>query len=162
VKINCASFPETLLDNELFGHENGAYTGADAVFRGVFERSNGGTLFLDEVADMLPGIQAKILRAIQNNEVRRIGGDTTITIDVRFMAATNRDLARLVADQRFREDLFYRMNAATHEIPPLRERKEDIPPLVEHFLEALRRRGARPREPRCRCPARTVAGTSAS
>ena len=105
VKINCASFPESLLDNELFGHEKGAYTGADTVFRGVFERSHGGTLFLDEVADMLPAIQAKILRALQNNEVRRIGGNDTITIDVRFITATNKNIAQLVSDNGFREDL---------------------------------------------------------
>jgi DNA-binding NtrC family response regulator len=143
VKINCAAFPESLLDNELFGHEKGAYTGADSAFRGVFERANGGTLFLDEVSDMLPAIQAKILRALQNNEVRRIGGDETIHVDVRFITATNRDIARLVADQGFREDLFYRMNAATLVIPPLRDRKEDIPLLAEYFLETHSRAGAR-------------------
>jgi len=136
IKINCASFPESLLDNELFGHEKGAYTGADAAFRGVFERADGGTLFLDEVADMLPAIQAKILRALQNNEVRRIGGDQTIKVDVRFITATNRNIAKLVAEHGFREDLFYRMNAATLEIPPLRDRKEDIPTLVDYFLDA--------------------------
>jgi DNA-binding NtrC family response regulator len=143
VKINCASFPESLLDNELFGHEKGAYTGADSVFRGVFERSNGGTLFLDEVADMLPAIQAKILRALQNNEVRRIGGNDTITVDVRFITATNKNIVQLVSDNGFREDLFYRMNAATLEIPPLRDRKEDIPLLVEYFLEELSRAGGK-------------------
>jgi DNA-binding NtrC family response regulator len=142
IKINCASFPESLLDNELFGHEKGAYTGADTAFRGVFERADGGTLFLDEVADMLPAIQAKILRALQNNEVRRIGGDETIKVDVRFITATNRNIAKLVADQGFREDLFYRMNAATLQIPPLRERKEDIPVLVAWFLDAHSRDGA--------------------
>ena len=141
VKINCASFPESLLDNELFGHEKGAYTGADTVFRGVFERSHGGTLFLDEVADMLPAIQAKILRALQNNEVRRIGGNDTITVDVRLITATNKNIAQLVSDNGFRVDLFYRMNAATLEIPPLRDRKEDIPLLVEHFLAELSRAG---------------------
>jgi DNA-binding NtrC family response regulator len=134
VKINCSAFPESLLDNELFGHERGAYTGADSTFRGVFEKSDKGTLFLDEISDMHPSIQAKILRTLQNGEIRRIGGSETINIDVRFIAATNRDVQRMIAERTFREDLFYRMNAATLEIPPLRSRKEDIPLLVDYFL----------------------------
>jgi DNA-binding NtrC family response regulator len=133
-KINCAAFPESLLDNELFGHEKGAFTGASAVFYGVFERANGGTLFLDEVGDMPPSIQAKILRAIQNKEIRRIGGSDTITVDIRFVAATNKDLEALVAQGAFRSDLLYRLNTATVLVPPLRDRPEDIVPLAKGFL----------------------------
>ena len=133
-KINCAAFPETLLDNELFGHEKGAYTGADSLFKGVFERADTSTLFLDEIGDMPPTIQAKILRTLQNHEIRRIGGDRTITVDVRFIAATNKDLQELIRAKHFRKDLLYRLNTAELHIAPLRERKEDIPLLIEHFL----------------------------
>lgn len=132
--INCAAFPETLLDNELFGHEKGAYTGADAAFIGIFEKADGGTLHLDEIGDMAPSTQAKILRTLQNNEIRRIGGNKSITIDVRFIASTNKDILGLIAQGRFREDLYYRINAATLHIPPLKERMDDIPVLVNHFL----------------------------
>ena len=135
LKINCAAFPETLLDNELFGHEKGAYTGANSLFRGVFERADQSSLFLDEIGDMPLTIQAKILRTLQNKEIRRLGGNTTITVNVRFIAATNKDVRRLISDERFREDLYYRLNTAVITIPPLRERKEDIPILVEHFLQ---------------------------
>jgi transcriptional regulator with PAS, ATPase and Fis domain len=134
VKINCAAFPETLLDNELFGHEKGAYTGADMAFKGVFERAHESSLFLDEIGDMPLTIQAKILRTLQHHEIRRIGGEDTITVDVRFIAATNRRLKELIESRKFREDLFYRLNAAILHLPPLRERKEDIPLLAEHFL----------------------------
>ena len=134
VKINCVAFPETLLDNELFGHERGAYTGADSVFKGLFEKADGSTLFLDEIGDMPLSIQAKILRTLQNSEIRRLGGSETIRVDVRFIAATNKDLAELIARNLFREDLYYRLNAAVLSIPPLRERRDDIPLLVEHFL----------------------------
>ena len=137
LKINCAAFPETLLDNELFGHAKGAYTGADAVFKGVFERAHGSSLFLDEIGDMSLSIQAKILRTLQNHEIRRIGGDQTITVDVRFIAATNKPLADMIRNHLFREDLFYRLNTAMLAVPPLRERKEDIPLLAAHFLAAL-------------------------
>ncbi len=133
-KINCAAFPETLLDNELFGHEKGAYTGADTTFRGVFERAGASSLFLDEIGDMPLTIQAKLLRTLQTGEIRRLGGEDTITVDVRFIAATNKDLEALIEQQKFREDLFYRLNTAMLSIPPLRERKEDIPLLAEHFL----------------------------
>ncbi|MCP4404655.1 MAG: sigma-54-dependent Fis family transcriptional regulator [bacterium] len=133
-KINCAAFPETLLDNELFGHEKGAYTGADSTFQGVFERAHSSSLFFDEIGDMPLTIQAKILRTLQNHEIRRIGGERTITVDVRFIAATNKNLQELIEEKVFRKDLFYRLNTAKLHIPPLRERKEDIPPLVEHFL----------------------------
>jgi len=135
LKINCAAFPESLLDNELFGHERGAYTGATASFRGIFERASGGTLFLDEVGDMPPAIQAKILRVLQNSELRRIGGSDTVKIDVRFIAATNKDLEALMHRGEFREDLFFRLNAVTLAVPPLRDRAEDIPVLAEHFVE---------------------------
>ncbi len=134
VKINCAAFPESLLDNELFGHEKGAYTGADGAFQGVFERAHASTLFLDEIGDMPPTIQAKILRTLQNREIRRLGGQQTLTVDVRFIAATNKKLERLIAQGSFREDLFYRLNAAMLEVPPLRERKEDLPQLAEQLL----------------------------
>ena len=135
VKVNCAAFPESLLDNELFGHEKGAYTGADTAFQGVFERANGSSLFLDEIGDMPLTIQAKILRTLQNHEIRRLGGQHTLNVDVRFVAATNKDPVSLVAEGRFREDLFYRLNTAVLEVPPLRERKEDLPALVEAFLK---------------------------
>ena len=134
VKINCAAFPETLLDNELFGHEKGAYTGADTAFKGVFERAHESSLFLDEIGDMPLTIQSKILRTLQHHEIRRIGGERTITVDVRFITATNRHLKELLESRKFREDLFYRLNAAILHLPPLRERKEDIPLLAEHFL----------------------------
>lgn len=136
VKVNCSAFPETLLDNELFGHERGAYTGADSTFHGVFEKSNKGTLFLDEIGDMAPSIQAKILRTLENHEIRRIGGNETIQVDVRFITATNRDIRKMIGERTFREDLFYRLNAAILHIPPLRARKEDIPLLVEEFLNS--------------------------
>ncbi len=134
-KINCASFPESLLDNELFGHEKGAYTGADSLFQGVFERANKSTLFLDEIGDMPLSIQSKILRVLQNNEVRRLGGKETLTIDVRFIAATNKNLEEMKRNNQFREDLYYRLNTAIISIPPLRERKDDIPVLADFFLK---------------------------
>ena len=138
IKINCAAFPDSLLDNELFGHDKGAYTGADSSFQGVFERADGGTLFLDELGDMPLPIQAKILRAIQENEIRRIGGKETIRIDVRFIGATNRNLEKMVIEKEFREDLYYRLNCAVLRIPPLRERLEDIPLLVDYFLSTMK------------------------
>ena len=137
LKINCAAFPENLLDNELFGHEKGSYTGAETTFKGVFERADGCTLFLDEIGDMSPAIQAKILRVLQNKEIRRIGGDSTINVDVRFIAASNKNLDKLIAQSKFRKDLFYRLGAATINIPPLRERKDDISLLALHFLKEL-------------------------
>jgi DNA-binding NtrC family response regulator len=134
VKINCSAFAESLLDNELFGHDRGAYTGADSTYQGVFERAHNSTLFLDEIGDMPLSIQAKILRTLQDKELRRVGGKAAIKMNVRFIAATNKNLQALIAEQKFREDLFYRLNAATLTIPPLRQRREDIPLLVEHFL----------------------------
>ena len=135
VKINCSAFAESLLDNELFGHDKGAYTGADSNYQGVFERAHNSTLFLDEIGDMPLSIQAKILRTLQDKELRRVGGKTAIKMNVRFIAASNRNLQVLLAEQKFREDLFYRLNAATLNIPPLRQRREDIPWLVAHFLQ---------------------------
>jgi DNA-binding NtrC family response regulator len=139
LKINCAAFPETLLDNELFGHEKGAYTGADTTFKGVFERAHESSLFFDEIGDMPLTIQAKILRTLQNHEIRRIGGDRMIKVDVRFIAATNKDLRKLIHQNAFREDLFYRLDVTTLQVPLLRERKEDIPLLVEYFLDEYAR-----------------------
>ena len=139
LKINCAAFPETLLDNELFGHEKGAYTGADTIFKGVFERAHNGSLFLDEIGDMPLTIQAKILRTLQHHEIRRIGGSTTTKVDVRFIAATNKDVQALIQKNHFRVDLFYRLNVATIKVPPLREHKEDIPLLAEYFLSEYTR-----------------------
>jgi len=135
VKINCAAFPESLLDNELFGHEKGAYTGADSVFKGVFEKADKGTLFLDEIGDMSPNIQAKILRVLQNNEIRRLGGNDVINVDVHFIAATNKNIEEMMGKNIFRKDLYYRLNTATVKIPSLKERKDDIPILVKYFLD---------------------------
>ena len=145
-KINCAAFPESLLDNELFGHEKGAYTGADGLFKGIFEQADGGTLFLDEIGDMPPIIQVKLLRVLQNSEIRRIGGDRTINIDVRFIGATNKNLHHLIAAGVFREDLFYRLNTAVLNIPPLRERKGDIELLTSFFLDEFSRKNNQSRK----------------
>ncbi len=145
VKINCAAFPESLLDNELFGHEKGSYTGANDCFKGVFEQADNGSLFLDELGDMPLSIQAKILRAIQENEIRRLGGKEIIKINVRFIAATNRNLEELVSDKLFRSDLYYRLNCASVYIPPLRDRKEDIPLLIDYFLNRYSDEEAKPR-----------------
>ncbi|MCJ8502760.1 sigma 54-interacting transcriptional regulator [Desulfatitalea alkaliphila] len=135
VVVNCAAIAETLLESELFGHEKGAFTGADRTRPGRFEQADGGTLFLDEVSETTPTMQAKLLRAIQEREVQRVGGRQTLHVDVRILAATNRDLAKEVAEGRFREDLFYRLNVITLEVPPLRRRSDDIPLLAQHFLK---------------------------
>jgi DNA-binding NtrC family response regulator len=134
VKVNCAALQENLLESELFGHEKGAFTGADRQRIGRFEQADGGTLFLDEIGDMSPSTQAKILRVLQEHEFERLGGTRTIRVDVRLIAATNRDLPAMVAAQGFREDLYYRLNVVSIETPPLRERKEDILPLALSFL----------------------------
>ncbi len=133
-KINCAAFQESILDNELFGHNKGAYTGANSDYKGIFERADGSNLFMDEIGDMSLAIQSKILRTLQNKEVRRIGGNKTITVDVRFIAATNKNLEQMIARKEFREDLFYRLSTAVIKLPPLKERKEDIPVLSEYFI----------------------------
>jgi DNA-binding NtrC family response regulator len=139
MKINCIAFPESLLDNELFGHEKGAYTGASATYIGVFEKANKSTILLDEIGDMPLITQAKILRFLQNKEIKRVGGNTTILVDIRFIAATNKDLEKLVEEKKFRQDLLYRLNAAIFHMPPLRERKADIQPLLAHFLSEFAR-----------------------
>jgi DNA-binding NtrC family response regulator len=134
VKVNCAALPETLLESELFGHEKGAFTGAAARRIGRFEAANTGTLFLDEIGDIPQSVQVKLLRVLQEKEFERIGGNETIKVDVRLVAATNRDLEKAMKEGSFREDLYYRLNVVTVVLPPLRERKEDIPTLMEHFL----------------------------
>ena len=134
VKVNCAALQENLLESELFGHEKGAFTGADKQRIGRFEQADGGTLFLDEIGDMSPSTQAKILRVLQEHEFERLGGTHTLRTDVRLIAATNRDLAAMVQNGRFREDLYYRLNVVSIEVPPLRERKDDIVPLARFFI----------------------------
>lgn len=137
VTVNCAALAENLLESELFGHEKGSFTGADRRREGRFAQAHGGTLFLDEVGEMPLSVQAKLLRALQQGEVQRVGSDTPLTVDVRVLAATNRDLRQEVAQKRFREDLFFRLNVISVEVPPLREREEDIPLLAAHFLEGF-------------------------
>jgi nitrogen regulation protein NR(I) len=137
VVVNCTAIPETLVESEMFGHERGAFTGADVRRIGRFEQAQGGTLFLDEVGDMTVPTQAKLLRVLQDRIIQRVGGRDLIPIDVRVVAATHRDLQLAIAESRFREDLFYRLNVVSITVPPLRERSEDIPALVRHFLLRL-------------------------
>jgi transcriptional regulator with PAS, ATPase and Fis domain len=134
VSENCAAIPETLLESELFGYMRGAFTGATADKKGLFEAANGGTLFLDEIGDMPSEMQKKLLRVLQEREVRPVGGKRAIPIDVRILAASNQNLRRLCTEGRFREDLFYRLNVISVELPPLRDRREDVPLLVERFV----------------------------
>src|SRR5678809_108104 len=133
--VNCAAINENLLESELFGHEKGSFTGAHAEKKGLFEVADRGTLFLDEIAELDVGIQAKLLRALQERKIRRVGGTHEISTDVRVIAATNRDLRAMVADGRFRDDLYYRINVLSIDVPPLRERREDIPVLIDFFLK---------------------------
>lgn len=140
IDLNCGAIPRELLENELFGHERGAYTGADRLYIGSCERANGGTLFLDEICEMEPSLQVKILRLLQERSFMRVGGNDNIDVDVRFVAATNRDVMEEVKSGRFREDLYYRLNVVTIHIPALRERSEDIPLLAKHFLEKFTRK----------------------
>lgn len=147
VEINCAAIPETLIESELFGHERGAFTGANSLKRGRFEIADGGTLFLDEIADMSLPTQAKVLRALQEQVFNRVGGNEQIRVDVRVIAASNKNLSEQIKGGSFREDLFYRLNVIPLQVPPLRERREDIPLLVNHFMEELSgEQGIRPKE----------------
>ncbi len=135
IKINCAAIPETLFESELFGYEKGAFTGASEKKKGKFELANGGTLFFDEIGDMPVSLQAKLLRVIEEGSVYPLGGKEPVKIDVRCIYATSKNLKELIKNEKFREDLFYRINVIPIVIPPLRERKDDIPPLIDHFFE---------------------------
>lgn len=135
ITVNCGAIPEELLESELFGHEKGSFTGAIRTRIGRFELANGGTIFLDEIGDMSPSLQVKILRVLQNKSFERVGGTETINVDVRIVAATNKNLEQAIEEGKFREDLFYRLNVIPVHLPALRERKTDIPVLVNHFVE---------------------------
>lgn len=135
IKLNCVAIPEGLLESELFGHERGAFTGAIAQKRGKFEMADGGTIFLDEIGDMPLSTQAKVLRVLQEKEFERVGGIHSIKVNVRFVSATNKNLSEMVKQGTFREDLYYRINVFSIHLPPLRQRREDIPFLANHFIE---------------------------
>jgi two-component system, NtrC family, response regulator HydG len=137
VKINCAALTETLLESELFGHEKGSFTGADRKREGKFLQADGGSIFLDEVSEMSPAMQVKLLRVLQERELTRVGGSDVLKVDVRVIAASNKELKKEIQSGRFREDLFYRLNVVALTVPPLRERKEDIPLLAQHFLQGF-------------------------
>jgi Nif-specific regulatory protein len=143
VKVNCTALSETLLESELFGHEKGSFTGATQERKGRFEMAHGGTLFLDEIGDISPAFQTKLLRVLQEREFERVGGNKSIHVDVRLITATNRNLEEAVAKGEFRADLYYRINVLSIFLPPLRERREDIPLLVEHFLEKFNEENTR-------------------
>jgi two-component system, NtrC family, response regulator HydG len=146
VPVNCAAITETLLESELFGHAKGSYTGAVSARKGLFEEADGGTFFFDEIAETPITFQAKLLRAIQENEIRRVGENKPIHVNVRVIAATNQDLLEAVASRRFRQDLYYRLNVARFRLPPLRERREDIPELVSYFMDKYSKKmGVRPK-----------------
>jgi two-component system nitrogen regulation response regulator NtrX len=134
VAVNCAAIPETLIESELFGHEKGSFSGATSMKRGQFEQADGGTLFLDEIADMSLNTQAKVLRALQEQQFTRVGGTRLLKVDVRVLAASNKDLLKEIEKGTFRDDLFYRLNVVPIIVPPLRERREDIPLLIRHFM----------------------------
>lgn len=140
IPINCGAIPESLLESELFGHEKGAFTGAYSTRIGRFEMANGGTLFLDEIGDMSPALQVKLLRVVQERQFERVGGAKTLKVDVRIITATNQDLDKAVAERKFREDLYYRINVIPITIPPLRERGEDIPLLINHFFDVFNKK----------------------
>jgi nitrogen regulation protein NR(I) len=144
IAVNCAALSEGVLESELFGHEKGAFTGAVAVRKGRFELADGGTLFLDEIGELPAPVQVKLLRVLQEKEFERVGGTKTISVDARIVCATHRDLKRAIADGDFREDLYYRLNVISIDLPPLRDRREDIPPLAEHFLARYGREMAKP------------------
>ena len=143
VTVNCAAITETLLESELFGYARGAFTGAVSARKGLFEEADGGTFFFDEIAETTPAFQAKLLRAIQEGEIRRVGENRPVSVDLRVVAATNVDLVEAVAERRFRQDLYYRLNVARFVLPPLRERPEDIPLLVEFFIAKYTRKMSR-------------------
>jgi two-component system response regulator HydG len=145
VAVNCTAIPNALLESELFGHVKGSFTGATTPRRGLFLEADGGTLFLDEIGDMAPELQAKLLRVLEDGEVRAVGADTSRKVDVRVVAATHQELETRVREGRFRQDLFYRLNVVPLHVPPLRERREDIPLLVEHFVAQSRKRNPRAR-----------------
>ncbi|MDB6115244.1 MAG: ntrC 2, partial [Lacunisphaera sp.] len=137
VAVNCSAIPENLIESELFGHERGAFTGATTQRLGKFEVCDGGTIFLDEIGDMTPATQTKILRVLQEGEIQRVGGSETVKVNVRVIAATNKDLEALVKAKEFREDLYYRLNVVRLRLPPLRERVEDVPQIVDFFLQSM-------------------------
>jgi DNA-binding NtrC family response regulator len=143
IKVNCAAIPETLLESELFGHVRGAFTGATTTKKGKFALADGGTIFLDEIGTMSPALQSKLLRVLQEREFEPLGAERTQRVDVRVIAATNRDLRQMVAEGKFQDDLFYRLNVIPIEIPPLRERRDDIPALAEHFIKKHAQRTGR-------------------
>ena len=143
IKVNCAAIPETLLESELFGHVRGAFTGAATSKKGKFALADGGSIFLDEIGTMSQALQAKLLRVLQEREFEPLGSERTEKIDVRVIAATNRDLRQMVAEGKFQEDLFYRLNVIPIELPPLRERRDDIPALVDHFVRKHSQRTGR-------------------
>jgi len=145
VPVNCAAISESLLESELFGHAKGAFTGAVKARRGLFEEADGGTLFIDEVTETSPAFQSKLLRTLQDGEVRRVGESTALRVDVRIVAATNRDIELEVQEKRFRQDLYYRLNVVTLRVPPLRERLDDVQALAEHFLQRANARSHRPK-----------------
>lgn len=145
VPVNCAAITESLLESELFGHARGAFTGAVKTRRGLFEEAHGGSIFIDEVTETTPAFQSKLLRVLQEGEIRRVGENVSLSVDVRTVAATNRDIENEVNERRFRQDLFYRLAVVTLLIPPLRERLEDVPQLAEHFLQKANQRNRRPR-----------------
>ena len=143
IKVNCAAIPDTLLESELFGHVRGAFTGATMTKRGKFALADGGSIFLDEIGTMSTAVQAKLLRVLQEREFEPLGAERTQRVDVRVIAATNRDLKQMVSDGRFQEDLYYRLNVIPIEIPPLRDRRDDIPTLIDHFVEKHRQRSGK-------------------
>jgi DNA-binding NtrC family response regulator len=143
VTLNCAALPEQLLESELFGHEKGAFTGAVVLRKGRFEQADSGSMFLDEIGDLSPTLQVKLLRVLQERQFERLGSTTTLSVNVRILAATHRDLEQAMREGTFRDDLYYRLNVVTIQIPPLRERREDIPPLLDHFLRKFAEKNRR-------------------
>ena len=137
IEVNCAAIPSELIESKLFGHEKGSFTSADRMRKGDFELAHGGTLFLDEIGDMSMSAQAKVLRALQESSITRVGGEKAIPVDVRIIAATNKNLGEMIAENRFREDLYHRLSVILISVPPLSERREDIPLLAEHFLDMI-------------------------